>query len=156
MAKPARSAAHLNRKPDLSGGWHVEPASLKEMKRLYGNDVTTSAPLAWKPAPSPILHLIAMLFESADSHRRIYTDGRTLPQAPEPTWLGYSIGKWEGDTLVVQSSGVNNKSWLDVMGHPHSEALQITERYHRRDCSHLDVKTTFDDPKMYTRAFTIK
>jgi hypothetical protein len=91
-----------------------------------------------------------MLFESADSHRRIYTDGRPLPQDPEPTWLGYSIGKWAGDT------GFNHKSWLDVMGHPHSEALHITERYHRHDFGHLYVEMTFDDPKMYTRAFTIR
>jgi hypothetical protein len=206
-------APRLNGKPDLSGGWHVEPTSLKEMKRLYGNDVDDLSPAGMEVdtiskyainilvdfalAESPLrpeaaailssrkpssfpgnsclplgipsatlvsepIHivqspgLIAMLFESADSHRRIYTDGRTLPQDPEPTWLGYSIGKWEGDTLVVQTSGFNNKSWLDVMGHPHSEALHITERYHRRDFGRLDVETTFDDPKMYTRAFTIK
>jgi hypothetical protein len=206
-------APRINGKPDLSGAWHVEPTSLKEMKRLYGNDIDDLSPsgmeadtiskyainilVDFTPAESPLrpegaailssrkpesfpgnsclplgipsatlvsepVHivqspgLIAILFESADSHRRIYTDGRTLPQDPEPTWLGYSIGKWEGDTLVVQTGGFNNKSWLDVMGHPHSEALHITERYHRRDFGHLDVEMTFDDPKTYTRAFTIR
>ncbi len=197
-------APRINGKPDLSGAWHVEPTSLKEMKRLYGADVDDLSPAGMEadtiskyalnilvdftPAESPIrpeaaailssrkpdafpgnsclplgipsatlvsepIHivqsrgLIAILFESADSHRRIYTDGRPLPQDPEPTWLGYSIGKWEGDTLVVQTGGFNNKSWLDVMGHPHSEALHITERYHRRDFGHLDVETTLTIPR---------
>ena len=61
-----------------------------------------------------------------------------------------------GDTLVVESAGFNDKSWLDVGGHPHSEALRITERFHRRDFGHLDDEMTFDDPRMYTKPFTIK
>jgi len=206
-------APRLDGKPDLSGAWHVEPTSLEEMKRLYGNDVDdVSLPgmesdtiskyainilIDFKPPESLMRHeaeavlsgrrpssfpgnrclplgipaaalvsepihivqspgLVAILFESADSHRRIYTDGRALPEDPQPTWLGYSVGKWEGDILVVQTAGFNDKSWLDVMGHPHSEALRITERYRRRDFGHLDAEMTFDDPKMYTRPFTIK
>lgn len=99
--------------------------------------------------------LIAVLFE--DTHRQIYTDGRVLPKEFEqPSWLGYSTGKWDGDTLVVETAGFNDKTWLDVIGHPHSEALRITESYHRRDFGHLDAKMTFDDPKMYTKPFTIK
>jgi hypothetical protein len=100
--------------------------------------------------------LIVMLFESADAHRQIYTDGRPLPKDPEPAWLGYSVGKWEGDTLVVTTAGFNDKTWLDAMGHPHSEQLRVTERYRRRDFGHIDVEVTFDDPKMYTKPFTIK
>jgi hypothetical protein len=108
-----------------------------------------------KMAQSP--GLIVVLYESEDGHRLIYTDGRTLPkEIAQPAWLGYSAGKWEGDTLVVETAGFNDKSWLDVMGHPHSDALRIVERYHRRDFGHMDVEMTFDDPKMYTKPFTIK
>jgi len=101
--------------------------------------------------------VIAILYESDATQRQIYTDGRELPkEIAQPSWLGYSAGKWEGDTLVVESAGFNDKTWLDVGGHPHSEALRILERYHRRDFGHLDVETTFDDPQMYTKPFTIK
>jgi len=101
--------------------------------------------------------LIVMLYESEDGHRQIYTDGRTLPkEIAQPAWLGYSVGKWERDTLVVETAGFNDKSWLDVMGHPHSEALRIVERYRRRDFGHMDLEMTFEDPQMYTKPFTIK
>ena len=98
--------------------------------------------------------LIVMMFESADAHRQIYTDGRPLPKDPEPAWLGYSAGKWEGDTLVVETAGFNDKTWLDAIGHPHSEALRVVERYRRRDFGHMDVQVTFEDSKMYTKPFT--
>ena len=98
----------------------------------------------------------AILYEADNTFRQVYTDGRKLPANPEPLWLGYSVGKWEGDTLVVETAGFNDKSWLDGMGHPHSEAMRVVERYRRRDFGHLDVEITIDDPKMYTRPFTIK
>jgi hypothetical protein len=66
------------------------------------------------------------------------------------------VGKWEGDTLVVDSSGFNDRSWLDAYGHPHSETLRLQERFHRRDFGHMDLQLTIDDPKMYTRPFAIK
>lgn len=100
--------------------------------------------------------LIVILLEVDNAHRQIYTDGRKLPQDPQPSWLGYSVGKWEADTLVVDTVGFNDKAWLDVLGHPRSEALHLVERYHRRDFGHMDVEMTFDDPKMYTKPFTIK
>jgi hypothetical protein len=101
--------------------------------------------------------LTVMLYEVGNVHRQIYTDGRELPKEFDlPAFLGYSIGRWEGDTLVVETAGFNDKTALDLMGHPHSEALRVTERYHRRDFGHMDVEMTFDDPKMYTRPFTIK
>jgi hypothetical protein len=71
-------------------------------------------------------------------------------------WQGYSVGHWEGDTLVVDSTGFNDQTRLDAMGHPHSDALHEIERYHRRDFGHMDVAVTIDDPKMYIRPFTIK
>jgi hypothetical protein len=73
-----------------------------------------------------------------------------------PAFLGYSVGRWEGDVFVVETAGFNDKTSLDLMGHLHSDALRVTERFRRRDCGHLDVEMTFDDPKMYTRPFTIK
>src|SRR5208337_179476 len=92
--------------------------------------------------------MMVILYESDGTHRQIYTDGRALPkEVAQPSWLGYSAGKWAGETLVVESTGFNDKTWLDLIGHPHSEALRITERYHRRDFGHLDVEMTFDDPK---------
>jgi hypothetical protein len=111
------------------------------------------------PDPNKIVQapgLIVIMYEIDGMHRQIYTDGRTLPKDPQPSWLGYSTGKWQSDTLVVQTAGFNDKASLDGMGHPHSEALRVIERYHRRDFGHLDVEMTFDDPKMYTRPFTIK
>ncbi len=100
--------------------------------------------------------LIVILLEVDNAHRQIYTDGRKLPVDPQPSWLGYSVGKWEGDTLVVETNGFNDKAWLDVLGHPRSESMHLIERYRRRDFGHLDVEMTFDDPKMYTKPFTIK
>jgi hypothetical protein len=88
--------------------------------------------------------------------RQVYTDGRKPPADGQLLWQGYASGRWNGDTLVIDTVGFNDKTRLDAMGHPHSEALHLTERYHRRDFGHMDVEVTIDDPKMYTRPFTIK
>jgi hypothetical protein len=101
--------------------------------------------------------MIVIIYESDGTHRQIYTDGRTLPKEfALPSWLGYSAGRWERDTLVVETAGFNDKTWLDLIGHPHSESLHIVERYRRRDFGHMDVEMTFDDPPLYTKPFTIK
>jgi hypothetical protein len=101
--------------------------------------------------------LMVIMFELDDKNRQIYMDGRTFPKEfDQPAWAGYSVGKWDGDALVVETAGFNDKSWLDVMGHPHSEALRVRERYRRRDFGHMDVDMTFDDPQMYTKPFGIK
>jgi len=100
--------------------------------------------------------LIVVLYESPNSpHRTIFTDGRELPKDPNPTWLGYSVGRWDGDTLVVTSIGFNELGWLDVDGNPQTESLKLTERFHRKDFGHLELDTTFDDPKVFTKPFTI-
>jgi hypothetical protein len=88
--------------------------------------------------------------------RTIFTDGRGLPEEMNPTWLGYSVGRWEGDTLVVTTAGFNDRTWLDFSGHPHSEALRTTERFRRRDFGHMDFEMTIDDPKTFTRPITLK
>ncbi len=99
---------------------------------------------------------IAVLYELDDTYRQIYMDGRKLPDDPQPAWVGYSVGRWEGDTLIVDAAGFNDRTWLDIAGHPHSEALHIQERFHRRDFGHMDLSVTIEDPKMYTRPFTVK
>jgi len=100
-------------------------------------------------------HEIVILPES-DRPREIHTDGRSLPKDPLPSWMGYSVGRWEGDTLVVETNGLNEQAWLDAFGHPRSESMRITEHYRRRDFGHMDLEITFDDPKYYTRPFSIK
>lgn len=98
---------------------------------------------------------IAMYFELDGAFRQIHTDGRKLPTDPFPSWMGYSTGKWDGDVLVVDTAGFNDKTWLDVRGHPHSEALRVQERFHRRDFGHMDIQTTVDDPVLLTKPVTV-
>jgi hypothetical protein len=100
---------------------------------------------------------IVMLPEmTTNPPRQIYTDGRALPKDPYPTWMGYSVGRWNGDTLVVDTIGLNDQAWLDAFGHPRSESMHITERYRRRDFGHMDLEITFNDPTYYSRPFSIK
>ena len=99
--------------------------------------------------------LIVILYEEFDTvPRHIFTDGRPFPTNPNPTWLGYSIGKWEGDTLIVETAGFNDKTWLDQIGHPHTEALHLTERFHRLDFGHMELQITVNDPGAFMRPFT--
>ena len=101
--------------------------------------------------------LLVMMYESPNSpHRTVFTDGRDLPKDPNPAWLGYSVGRWEGDTLVVTTAGFNDRGWLDSAGHPQTESLRLTERIRRRDFGHMDFEMTIDDPKVFNRPFTIK
>jgi hypothetical protein len=111
------------------------------------------------PGPFKIVQtpgLILIRNEYENTFRQIYTDGRKPPADPEPLWLGYSVGRWDGDTLQVDTVGFNDKSWLDGLGHPHSEALHVTERFRRRDFGHMDVQVTIDDPKVYSKPFSVK
>jgi hypothetical protein len=111
------------------------------------------------PYPFKILNttngLIAILYEALHSYRQIYMDGRALPKNPNPTWMGYSVGHWDGDTLVVESSGFVDNNWLDNSGHPGTEAMHLTERFHRVDFGHIDLQMTIDDPKAYTKPWTV-
>ena len=99
---------------------------------------------------------IVVLHEGNNPPRQIYTDGRKLSADPEPSWMGYSVGKWQGDTLVVDSNGFNDRTWLDALGHPHSESMHIVERFRRIDFGRMEIEMTIDDPKMYTQPFTVK
>jgi hypothetical protein len=108
--------------------------------------------------PARIMQLprmIAILYEDL-TYRQIFMDGRALPNDPNPSWMGYSIGHWDGDTLVVATTGFNERAWLDNFGHPRSESMRITERYRRRDFGHMDLEMTFDDAKYYTKPFSFK
>jgi hypothetical protein len=96
-------------------------------------------------------NLIALLYERNVMHRQIFMDGRKLPKDPNPTWMGYSVGHWEGDTLVVESSGFNDRTWLDRLGHPHSEDLRVVERFQRVDFGHMRFQITYEDPKTLTK-----
>jgi hypothetical protein len=96
-----------------------------------------------------------VLFEAYNHYRQIFTDGRPLPKDPQPAWLGYSAGRWEGSTFVVETTGLNDQTWLDDGGHPHTEALHITERFTRPDFGHMSIQITIDDPKAYTKPWTV-
>ena len=110
-------------------------------------------PMKFVQAPKETM----IIYEVDHLHRQIFTDGRGFPSTFEfPAYLGYSIGRWEGDTFVVESRGFNDRTPLDAVGHPRSEAMHVTERYHRRDFGHLDSELTFDDPQLYSRKFSVK
>jgi hypothetical protein len=103
------------------------------------------------PGPFKIIQtpgLTLVRNECENTFRQIYTDGRKPPADPEPLWLGYSVGRWDGDTLQVDTVGFNDQGWLDGLAHPHGEALHVVERFHRRDFGHMDVQVTIDDPKV--------
>ena len=98
--------------------------------------------------------LILILREDL-TYRQIFLDGRELPKDPNPAWMGYSVGRWEGETLVVESSGYNDRTWLEN-GYPHTESLRITERFRRGDFGHLTVDATYGDPGAYEKPWTAK
>jgi hypothetical protein len=104
---------------------------------------------------SNLIMIVTEGISNSSVTRTIYTDGRGLPEDPNPSFLGYSVGHWEGDTMVVTSAGFNDRTWLDGSGHPHTEALRTTERFHRRDFGHMDFEMTIDDPKAFTKPFTL-
>ena len=94
---------------------------------------------------------IALLFESNNIFHVIHTDGSGHPKDLEPTWMGHSVGTYDGDTLIIDSTGFNGKTWIDTAEHPSSDALHVTERIHYLDPQHLSYEVTWDDPKTYTR-----
>ena len=113
----------------------------------------SSFPAPWKVIQTP--GLVAILYENSTIYRQIFTDGRVLSKDFDPTFMGYSVGHWEGDTLVVETAGYNDKTWLDFSGHPHTDALRTTERFRRQNFGHMEVQFTFDDPKAYTKPWTV-
>ena len=110
---------------------------------------TTNAPFPLEIVQRP--GRIIFLYEINNNFHIVFTDGREHPKDWEPTWAGHSVGKWDGDTLVVDTVGLTDKSWLDRAGHPHSDALHIVERIRRVDKETLEIDLTFDDVKAYTK-----
>jgi len=146
----------------------IKPDALKlllERAKTLGKDNPTSHCLPASipmgdllPVPRRFIHLpnlLVVLYEGVNPQRMIYLDGRKHV-LEQPAWMGYSVGKWEGDTLVVDSRGFNDRTWLDAFGHPRTEAMHIVERFTRRDFGHIDVQMTFEDPGAYTKPFSIK
>jgi hypothetical protein len=112
------------------------------------------------PEPFKIIHsagVIVMLYEVETTFRQIFTDGRKLPADPSLTWQGYSVGRWEGDTLVIETAGFNDFGWLDARGTGHSTDMRVEERFRRRDYGHLELTITITDPQTFTRpiAFSV-
>ena len=168
-------------KPDLSGIWSIDGLGFatnitntpmlpwaekvyKARAETYGRDdpgvrCLPDGPRASLSGLDPFRLIqtptMVVILHEPGTTRQIFTDGRKLPKDPQPTWMGYSIGRWEGETFVVETAGFNDKTWLDFMGHPHTEALRVTERYRRTDFGHMQLSITYDDPKAYTKPFTI-
>jgi hypothetical protein len=118
---------------------HCDPTG---MPRIMGE-----GPFEFIQIPGRILVLI----EDAYARRTIWMDGRPLPKDPDPTWYGYSVGRWEGDTLVIDTIGLDDRSWLNGAGYPHSDAAHIVERIHRPSHDTLEISTTITDSKAYTQ-----
>ena len=185
QAKPSGPAPRTAEgKPDLSGIWTPEshflgdishglkpgdvlplqPWALKLTRERLSKDdphanclpsgIVRMAPFPWKIIQTPTL--IVFLYEgNMHTYRQIFMDGRGHPADMDPAWYGDSIGKWEGNTLVVDTVGFNDKSWFDSLGHPHTDQLHVTERFTRPDLGHLNFEITIDDPGAYTRPFTL-
>jgi hypothetical protein len=171
-------------KPELSGLWQrislkyernvaadLKPGEIQPwadaLVRQRAEDLQKGSPgvqcLPWGPSTSTSARkakivqtpaLILMLDEDL-TYRQIFMDGRALETDPIPSWMGHSVGRWEGDTLVVETFGFNDRTWLDHDGHPNSEALRMTERYRRRDFGHMDIEVTLSDPQVYARPWTV-
>jgi hypothetical protein len=109
-------------------------------------------PMPFKLVQTP--QLILLLYEQDTVYRQVFMDGRKLPKDPQPSWLGYSVGRWDGLTLVIETVGFHDQGWLDSFGHPHSDALHMEERFRRLDVGHMDIQVTFTDSKTYTRPIT--
>ena len=144
--QPWAETIYQQRKPDFG-------KDSMEVRCLPLGPVATTTPYAdFKIVQTPTL--IVVLLDDL-TYRQIHLDGRPLPKDPNPSWMGYSVGRWEGATLVVESIGFTDRSWLDYEGHPHTEALRIVERYRRRDVGHLDLEVTFEDPGAYLKPWTV-
>ena len=166
-------------KPDLSGVWYPGPDLEPEVPAMlpWAEDVfrKRSAKVGDDPRaqclPSGIVRthgldlakivqtptLLIMLVESSvPGVRQVFMDGRSHPASLEPSWLGHSVGRWEGDTLVIDTIGLNDRVWQDLAGHPQTEKAHIVERYRRPDLGHLEIEITIDDPGAYLRPWKVR
>jgi hypothetical protein len=166
-------------KPDLSGVWYPGPdlepevpamlpwaeELVKKRSARVGDDpraqclpsgiVRTHGLDLAKLVQTPTL-LVMLIESSVPGVRQVFLDGRTHPPDVQPSWLGHSIGRWEGETLVIDTTGLNDRVWQDLQGHPQTEKAHIIERYRRPDLGHLDVEITIDDPGAYARPWKVR
>lgn len=161
-------AQAVNIAAGLDGGLPYQPwagALMKERAATPGKDdphskcLPPSFPRAYAlPHIQKLIQtpgLLIILDEFNASYRQIFTDGRPLPVDPQPSWNGYSSGKWEGDTLVVETIGFRDDLWLDMLGNPLTSAAKVTERFRRPNFGRLEIEVTVDDPKAYTKPWTV-
>jgi hypothetical protein len=152
----------------LKGGLPYQPWAAELVKRREKEDgindphthcMPNSFPRAWSfPENQKILQMpgmLVVLHEFNASYRQIFFDGRNFPDDMTPAWSGYSVGRWEGDTLVVQSKGFRDDSWLDIKGNPLTDAAAVIERIRRPNYGSLEIEITVNDPKAYTKPWTI-
>ena len=153
---------------DLPGGLPFQPWSAALVKARAADDsrddphvrcLPDNPPRTWTlPHLTKAVHtpgLLVLLYEVNAMYRQIFLDGRPLPEDPNPGWNGYSIANWEGDTLVVRTAGFRDDLWLDMIGSPMSDAARMTERIRRPNYGSLEIELTVDDPKVYTRPWTV-
>jgi hypothetical protein len=154
---------------ELPGGLPYQPWAAALVKQRAEDDSADDPHAKCLPSNPPRMYtlphyqkivqtprFIVMLHEFNASYRQIFTDGRPLPVDPQPSWTGYSTGHWEGDTLVVQTNGLRDGLWLDMAGNPMTDAAMLTERLQRPDFGTLQVAFTVNDPKAYTRPWTVQ
>jgi hypothetical protein len=159
----------INIAADVKEGAPFQPWAAAEYKRRRDTESKDDPSAKCLPLSVPLKQTITSPFKLIDipakeemvmlyegqRHREIFLDGRALPKNPEPSWYGYSVGHWEGDDLVIESNGFNGLGWLDINGHPTTDALKVTERYQRKDFGHMALDITIDDPKAYTKLWTV-
>jgi hypothetical protein len=178
--QPAPAAAPDSRPPLASFGnagagfkeglpfqpWAAELQKKRQSEQSRDNPDALCLPMGLlqfhlQPQPRKIVQTptqTLIIYESNYGLRTIYTDGRSLPPLgePQPYWYGYSVGRWEGDTLVVESNNFRGDGWLDVRGSPTTEAARVTERFRRINFGQIEIEMTIDDPKAYTKPFTVR
>jgi hypothetical protein len=175
---PGPSPRTPDGKPDFSGVWRAvrtvssdkpemlpwaEALTKKNLENLrkdwsFTHCLPAGATMEGEYLPYRVVQtgaIIALIYED-DMPRQIHLDGRPHPKNWDPTYVGHSVGKWEGDELVVDTVGMNDKTWIDSSGHPHTDQLHITERYRRPDLGHLEVQITVEDPGAYKKPWTIQ
>ena len=142
----------------------LQPWALKAVKERMSKDdpeanclptgVPRQAPYPWRIVQTRT-HMFFLFEGNIHSYRQIFLDGRKHPDDPDPTWYGHSVAKWEGDVLVIDSIGFNDRFWFDFAGHPHTEKLHVIERFRRPNFNTLEYDVTIDDPGAYTKPFTL-
>jgi hypothetical protein len=150
---------------DLPGGLPYQPGVASLVKQRFSKDdphvrcLPDNPPRTWvMPHLTKLVHtprLLVLLYEVNAMYRQIFIDGRPLPADPNPSWNGYSSAVWEDDTLVIRTNGFRDDLWIDMLGAPMTSAATMTERLRRPNFGTLEVTLTIDDPKTYTRPWTV-